>query len=39
MDFCRSLGIEYAGIAHPGPYHELEKIWSKRLAEGHYTGF
>ena len=39
MEFCSSIGIECVGIAPPGPYHELEKIWRKRLEQGHFTGF
>lgn len=37
--FCLSLGIEYVGIAHPGPYHELKEIWANRISKGYYTGF
>lgn len=38
-EFCRSLGIEYTGIAPPGPYHELEQRWRKRIEQGQMTGF
>jgi epoxyqueuosine reductase len=37
--FCHTIGIEYVGIAHPGPYRELEERLKKRASEGHYTGF
>lgn len=37
--FCLSQGIEYVGIAPPGPYHELEELLVKRISKGHYTGF
>lgn len=38
-EFCCSIGIEYVGVAPPGPYHELEEIWKKRIEKCHYTGF
>lgn len=38
-EFCRSIGIEHIGITPPGPYHELEERWKKRIEEGHITGF
>lgn len=38
-EFCRSLDIEYVGIAPPGPYEELGKRWNKRLELGHITCF
>lgn len=37
-DFCMSIGIEYAGIAAPGPYDKLKKILEDRIEKGHYTG-
>ncbi|MBZ4646987.1 MAG: hypothetical protein PWR27_146 [Petroclostridium sp.] len=36
--FCKSLNIEYVGIAPPGPYLELEKILKQRIGQEHYTG-
>ena len=38
-EFCKSLNIEYVGIAPPGPYHVLADRWKKRLEQGHVTGF
>jgi epoxyqueuosine reductase len=38
-EYCRSLGIEYAGIAPAGPYAEFGDRWSRRLSLGHITGF
>lgn len=37
--FCLSQGIEYIGIAPPGPYNELAELLARRINEGHYTGF
>ncbi|SHJ90490.1 tRNA epoxyqueuosine(34) reductase QueG [Tepidibacter formicigenes] len=37
-DFCKSLGIENVGIAHIGPYKELEEILKDRINKGYYTG-
>lgn len=37
--FCKSIGIEYAGIAPPGPYHKLEEILKNRFISNHYTDF
>lgn len=37
-DFCLSLGIEYTGVAAPGPYPELKRILEDRINKGHYTG-
>ncbi len=38
-EFCATLNIKYVGIAPTGPYHDLEKIWNKRVTEGKTTGF
>ncbi|TDT61157.1 tRNA epoxyqueuosine(34) reductase QueG [Fonticella tunisiensis] len=38
-NFCKSIGIEYVGIASPGPYLELQKILEDRINKGFYTGF
>lgn len=39
LEFCRGIGIEYAGIAGIGPYHDLERILRDRVEKGHYTSF
>ena len=39
LEYCRGIGIEYAGIAGIGPYHDLEGILRDRIEKGHYTGF
>lgn len=39
LKFCKGIGIEYTGIAHTGPYHDLESILRERIEKGHYTGF
>ncbi len=36
---CRSLGIEYTGIAPVGPYIALKKRIEARIDKGHYTEF
>lgn len=37
--FCRSLGIEYVGIAPPGPYEQLGQLLEQRRRQGFYTEF
>lgn len=37
--FCRSQGLEYVGIAPPGPYPELAAILHDRMAKGQCTEF
>ncbi|MDF2672076.1 MAG: queG [Clostridiales bacterium] len=39
LEFCNEIGIENAGIAHIGPYYDLEKILRNRIEKGHYTSF
>ncbi len=39
LEFCNEIGIENAGIAHIGPYYDLEKILKDRIEKGHYTSF
>lgn len=39
LDFCSDLGIEYTGIAHIGPYYDLDRILRARIEKGHYTSF
>lgn len=39
MDYCLTLNIDCVGIAPVGPYMELAERWSKRLKQGHITGF
>lgn len=38
-EFCRSIGIEYIGVAPPGPYPALAEILKDKQAKGHYTEF
>lgn len=38
-EFSNSIGIEYVGIAPPGPYYDLEKILNKRIESEHKTEF
>ncbi|WP_163192398.1 tRNA epoxyqueuosine(34) reductase QueG [Clostridium thermarum] len=38
-EFCKTLNIEYIGIAPPGPYYEFEKIWKNKIEKGHVCGF
>ncbi len=37
--YCKSLNIEYIGIASIGPYKELEEILRDRQRKGYITGF
>lgn len=37
--FCRSIGIEYVGIAPPGPYPRLAEVLKNRQTKGYYTEF
>lgn len=37
--FCRSLDIEYVGIAPQGPYYDFEKLWKAQIEKGHICGF
>lgn len=39
LEFCNDIAIEYSGIAHMGPYYDLEEILNKRIEKKHYTGF
>lgn len=39
INFCKSINIEYTGIAPAGPYHDFEKIWRKQLDRGYISGF
>ena len=39
QQFCRSINIEYVGIAPIGPYVELEKILKTRIENNQYTEF
>ncbi|HHW48782.1 MAG TPA: tRNA epoxyqueuosine(34) reductase QueG [Clostridiaceae bacterium] len=38
IEYCRSLNIEYVGIAPPGPYLDFEEIWAKQIEKGHVSG-
>jgi len=39
QNFCRSINIEYVGIAPIGPYVELEQILKTRIENNQYTEF
>lgn len=39
LKFCNDIGIEYTGIAHTGPYYDLESILRDRIKNGYYTSF
>jgi len=39
IEYCRSLNLEYVGIAPPGPYFDFEKVWIKQIEKGHISGF
>lgn len=39
IEFCKSINIEYVGIAPPGPYYDFEKIWRDKIEKGHICGF
>ena len=38
-EYCRSLDIEYVGIAPAEPYLDFEKIWRRQIGKGHISGF
>ena len=38
-EFCKSLKIEFVGIAPQGPYYDFEKIWKNQIEKGHICGF
>lgn len=38
INFCNSIGIEYVGIAPPGPYYDFEKVWRRQIERGHISG-
>jgi epoxyqueuosine reductase len=38
-EFCKSIDIEYVGIAPPGPYYDFERIWKDKIEKGHVCGF
>lgn len=37
-EFCKTLNIDYVGIAPVGPYKELEKTLKDRIDRGYITG-
>lgn len=37
--YCASLGLDYVGIAPPGPYDQLADILQKRINRGHCIEF
>jgi epoxyqueuosine reductase len=39
LEFCNGIGIEYSGIAHIGPYYDLERTLKDRIDKNHYTSF
>lgn len=39
LDYSREIGIEYLGIASPGPYEELRELFDKRIRAGHNSSF
>lgn len=38
-EYCRSLDIEYVGIAPAEPYLDFEKIWRRQIGKSHISGF
>jgi len=38
INYCHSIHIECVGIAHPGPYQELEEKLNNRIQNNQYTG-
>lgn len=38
-DFCKSINIEYVGIAPAEPYYDFERIWRKQIERGFVSGF
>jgi epoxyqueuosine reductase QueG len=38
-EYCKTLGIEYVGIAPRGPYTELLETLEDRISKGYFTGF
>ena len=38
-EYCRSLAIEYVGIAPAEPYLDFEKIWRSQVRKGYISGF
>ena len=39
VEYCRSLDIEYVGIAPAEPYLDFERIWLSQIRKGHMSGF
>jgi epoxyqueuosine reductase len=37
-EYCKTLNIDYVGIAPIGPYEDLEKILKDRIEKGYITG-
>ncbi len=37
-EFCKSIGVNYVGIAGIGPYNEVKRIIKRRVENGHITG-
>lgn len=39
IEYCRSINIEYVGIAPAEPYLDFEEIWLKQIEKGRISGF
>jgi len=39
IKFCKTLNIEYVGIAPAEPYTDFEKVWRNQIEKGHISGF
>lgn len=38
-EFCRSINIEYMGIAPTEPFYDFEKVWKRQIDRGYISGF
>ncbi|NLM52408.1 MAG: tRNA epoxyqueuosine(34) reductase QueG [Firmicutes bacterium] len=38
-EFCRSINLEYVGIAPAGPYLAFARLWWQQVARNHHSGF
>lgn len=38
-EFCRSINIEYMGIAATEPFYDFEKVWKRQIDRGYISGF
>lgn len=39
INFCKSINIEYVGIAPAIPYLDFEQVWKKQIDRGFVSGF